>query len=181
MTIISALLLLLPVSFAHAVLVEGSISISGGFIPVDDVWAPVDLADSTGVDFDGTGTVDQATGDFSGSLGSTATMTDFQFLPVLDPNPVNVWVVDGFTFELNSVDVDFQTANFLGLSGTGYIFGNGFDRTRSEWFLTGQTADDVTFSWSSSNNTIIPVPAAVWLFGSGLIGLAGVARRRKAA
>ena len=27
----------------------------------------------------------------------------------------------------------------------------------------------------------IPVPAAVWLFGSGLIGLAGVARRRKAA
>ena len=27
----------------------------------------------------------------------------------------------------------------------------------------------------------IPVPAAVWLFGSGLVGLAGVARRRKAA
>ncbi|MFK5948219.1 MAG: VPLPA-CTERM sorting domain-containing protein [Methylococcales bacterium] len=29
--------------------------------------------------------------------------------------------------------------------------------------------------------SIIPVPAAVWLFGSGLIGLAGVARRRKTA
>lgn len=28
--------------------------------------------------------------------------------------------------------------------------------------------------------TAIPVPAAVWLFGSGLIGLVGVARRRKA-
>lgn len=27
----------------------------------------------------------------------------------------------------------------------------------------------------------VPVPAAVWLFGSGLIGLAGVARRRKSA
>ena len=27
----------------------------------------------------------------------------------------------------------------------------------------------------------VPVPAAVWLFGSGLIGLAGIARRRKAA
>ena len=27
----------------------------------------------------------------------------------------------------------------------------------------------------------IPVPAAVWLFGSGLLGLVGVARRRKSA
>jgi len=25
----------------------------------------------------------------------------------------------------------------------------------------------------------VPVPAAVWLFGSGLIGLIGVARRKK--
>lgn len=28
--------------------------------------------------------------------------------------------------------------------------------------------------------TLVPVPAAVWLFGSGLIGLIGVARRKKA-
>ena len=30
------------------------------------------------------------------------------------------------------------------------------------------------------NVNVIPVPAAVWLFGSGLLGLVGVARRRKA-
>lgn len=28
--------------------------------------------------------------------------------------------------------------------------------------------------------TVVPIPAAVWLFGSGLIGLIGVARRKKA-
>ena len=35
-------------------------------------------------------------------------------------------------------------------------------------------------SWSL-DITPVPVPAAVWLFGSGLIGLVGIARRKKAA
>ncbi len=32
----------------------------------------------------------------------------------------------------------------------------------------------------TADTTVVPVPAAVWLFGSGLVGLAGVARRKKA-
>ncbi len=37
------------------------------------------------------------------------------------------------------------------------------------------------FAWAvqSGDVSAVPVPAAVWLFGSGLIGLMGVARRRK--
>jgi len=31
----------------------------------------------------------------------------------------------------------------------------------------------------NSTTTVVPVPAAVWLFGSGLLGLAGVARRKR--
>jgi hypothetical protein len=34
---------------------------------------------------------------------------------------------------------------------------------------------------ATPQQTVIPVPAAVWLFGSGLLGLVGVARRKKAA
>ena len=36
--------------------------------------------------------------------------------------------------------------------------------------------------WVGSDGTVsvVPVPAAVWLFGSGLLGLIGVARRKKA-
>ena len=30
------------------------------------------------------------------------------------------------------------------------------------------------------NSPVVPVPAAVWLFGSGLLGLVGIARRKKA-
>ena len=38
--------------------------------------------------------------------------------------------------------------------------------------------DTVTFN-TRFEVTPVPVPAAIWLFGSGLLGLVGVARRRK--
>jgi hypothetical protein len=47
------------------------------------------------------------------------------------------------------------------------------------------TEDDAVFcgnlaTWvATSNVSAVPVPAAVWLFGSGLIGLVGFARREK--
>jgi len=50
----------------------------------------------------------------------------------------------------------------------------------------GQGTDFVTFdrwAWAvhDGNVSAVPVPAAVWLFGSGLLGLVGMARRKKAA
>ena len=46
----------------------------------------------------------------------------------------------------------------------------------------GQTSSDsAVVSFVGAYNTMapVPVPAAAWLFGSGLLGLAGVARRKK--
>jgi hypothetical protein len=40
---------------------------------------------------------------------------------------------------------------------------------------------NVTITFVSPLETVVPVPAAVWLFGSGLLGLAGIARRKKKA
>ena len=36
---------------------------------------------------------------------------------------------------------------------------------------------DVSF-FAGTNASVVPIPSAVWLFGSGLIGLIGVARRK---
>ena len=68
------------------------------------------------------------------------------------------------------------------------------DAAGGTWTGTLVSAGNIGGSWGDFNmtqysevfditiksaTTVIPVPAAVWLFGSGLIGLVGVARRRK--
>ena len=40
------------------------------------------------------------------------------------------------------------------------------------------SADD-SFEYAKLSHSPIPIPAAVWLFGSGLLGLVGIARRNK--
>ena len=52
-----------------------------------------------------------------------------------------------------------------------------FDNDSSQMYgyLTSGTSLTLT-----AQATVVPVPAAVWLFGSGLLGLVGIARRKKA-
>lgn len=62
---------------------------------------------------------------------------------------------------------------FWGSSGLGSGDGYYKDTSLSSW--TPRLAD---FDFQLTGTPEVPVPAAVWLFGSGLIGLAGFARRR---
>ena len=50
-----------------------------------------------------------------------------------------------------------------------------FTAFSAQWVLEGCLTTSVGGQCASP----VPVPAAVWLFGSGLLGLVGVARRRK--
>lgn len=65
-------------------------------------------------------------------------------------------------------DVNPGPQNFISLSDAGHSF-NGLDSAHSyfqgEWVI-------------NSYSPTVPVPATVWLFGSGLIGLIGIARRK---
>lgn len=52
-------------------------------------------------------------------------------------------------------------------------------RIEGSFTLTGDIASDFTGdTLIAKASPVVPVPAAVWLFGSGLLGLAGVARRK---
>lgn len=77
-----------------------------------------------------------------------------------------------------NADLTYIGGTLAGSLTTGRVEG-GFSGVAG--FSFGQSLLGQTFSASNGiakiGATVVPVPAAVWLFGSGLLGLAGVARR----
>jgi len=97
-----------------------------------------------------------------------------------DIDVVNIWDAAG-----DSIDSDGNALRGIGMvDGAFPGFSANFNTTAlgtsdlvgEDYTLTGGS---VTATGGSV--TAVPVPAAVWLFGSGLLGLVGVARRKKAA
>lgn len=76
----------------------------------------------------------------------------------------------------------FSAGEIISFTGTGVMF-----RDITEFGDPGLTSGS-SFVFSSTSEvtpltvtfSAVPVPAAVWLFGSGLLGLIGVVRRKKA-
>ena len=78
----------------------------------------------------------------------------------------------------------FSIVNVTGDVPMDYAIGGAdFLNNGSTEFFAAHVADFVTSDSTTSakfaGSTAVPVPAAVWLFGSGLLGLVGVARRKK--
>lgn len=114
-------------------------------------------------------------------------LTDFSLSGNLDSNPAfggfdgNLFV----TLKENGANI-FYNDQYSGSGVIPFSFGG--------QFLTGNTYQLILHSdsWNSTyyNETwnfnlttapaIVPIPAAAWLLGSGLLGLAGIARKRKA-
>lgn len=166
--IILASILLFTAVSANAALINGSMSIGGGLTAAGGS----DLSSVTGIDLTsvvgGGGTDDLSNVVFlTMGSGGAASLTSF--------TSVNNFVsIEGWSFDLASLTIVDQTAGLLSLKGTGSLSGNNLDLTDAVF----------SFSTTSMNSysmtiTAVPVPAAVWLFGSGLIGLIGVARRKK--
>lgn len=103
-------------------------------------------------------------------LGST-----FFTGPVLPDN------IFGYQFD----DLAGSVTGFLADGATVGVKSEMFVRLTGPGFETGGAASigdplDLSTGAFSGTLNIVPVPAAVWLFGSGLIGLIGVSRRKKA-
>ena len=96
----------------------------------------------------------------------------------------NVYDSSGTQQVVNNVGWDGQTLNNVllmvaevDLAGTGVNSFSDFAVTLGQ--TTAETPVALSMVGAINNGAVVPVPAAVWLFGSGLIGLVGVARRKK--
>lgn len=160
----------LVASEAQAVMVNGAITFSGSA-----KFDTNSLATATRVNTFRNVEVESEDGDFTAfvSDGDSVTMaTPYIFTPST-PTPA-LWSVGGFTFDLASSTVVLQNADFLLITGTGTLMGNGFDPTEGTWSFTAQSPSaNGVFSFSASGdfNGVPDGGSTVALLGLAFVGL----------
>lgn len=154
----------------NAATINGSFGITGA---LDATGADLSsVSDITLTTVFGSGSSDGDTSNvtfwLSGVGGSTESLTGLL-------TGYSFFTIAGWDFSLKSLNIVDQTSGLLTLEGTGVLSdsGNKFDATDATWTFSTSSIDSYSMSIAT-----VPVPAAVWLFGSGLLGLIGVARRK---
>ena len=113
-------------------------------------------------------TIDELVWDFGVTGISTGTIDNVAGTV----NGIMVNASSNVTGDFTVASIQFQAVG-AGLSSTGITLS---EYALNPWALDG-SAINPTFV--NGNVTVVPVPAAVWLFGSGLLCIVGVARRKK--
>ncbi len=116
------------------------------------------------------------TGSFSGIAQGTSVAMASPYIFSPSTGTPALWSVGGFTFDLQTSTVTLQNNHFLAISGTGTIFGAGFDNTPGVWAFTSQNASGkphTTFTFSANTEAAVPDGGmTMTLLGAGLLGLA---------
>lgn len=130
----------------------------GYFVGDLDAGHPYGFAADRTIDLRNTVHGGPADGDWNWNpVGNGNQGNEGAWIELLRGNPTNYWQAETFGLTLASDQAEVWVAFWLD---------NGED-------------DFGKFDNVTVTATVIPVPAAVWLFGSGLLGLVGVARRRR--
>ena len=122
---------------------------------------------------------------FFGSIGAVGdTWTVGAACPGCATSATADWAFASLSGSVGAVPMAMTTFNTAGTT-LGSLFPLSSDGISGSPMTTspfpGFNANFDFTSITATNNGVgaVPVPAAVWLFGSGLVGLAGVARRRR--
>ena len=146
---------------------------------------------------DGVGLATKPTSTYTLGGDGESTRTPSTSLPI-DWTPAGVTPWGTYTFPTIKI-TDVVAVGVPGFSsGSGYIVGlipygvnteldsslgglqsDIYDSSRQGTFIADPSVIDAQGALIFSAASAVPVPAAIWLFGSGLIGLIGIARRKK--
>lgn len=141
----------------------------------------------------GTSTVTAATVDYvwteknGGTSTGTLTLSAAGILaPPSSWGPLASVTVDSLIFNGTDYTASVTAASGIASDGSGLTGGNITFAPSSIAFVLAAETDQVTIVNAGATNYMgdwkvatVPVPAAVWLFGSGLLGLIGMARRKR--
>ncbi len=168
-------------SVLHATPITGQFSITGASV-TDNGSSLTFIPDSIVV-----GAANTITGSFNSLLtaGETGTITQ-----VINYNPyaagsgvITLTNTDGtiVTYTLDTLTAQVVGGNFTLFTGTGILSTNaaGFDNTDGTLLFSTQGNGTVTFS-ATTNASPVPEPSTLAMLGTGLVGLAGVVKRRLA-
>ena len=157
---------------AVAALITGEMGLTGGY----STSGGTDLSDATDISLtsatgtSGIGDLGVTVGFLTAGVIHNGGISLSSFLPVID-----VFTIGGWQLDLTTLSIMDQEVSLLTMEGTGVLSADGFENTPANWTFSSQLSGSYSMTVST---VVIPVPAAVWLFGSGLIGLVGVARRK---
>ena len=186
--IIATLVVFSFLNIAQAAMVEITATDAGGTLTLTGAGS-IDL---TGISLTGTLTTTENRS-LVNLFGGLAVGTKDNYRPVINPfTPLS-----GSTTNPDIINFSISGDNFYvqsnGAANGFLILNQGYqsnDPISFVWTVTNSTTiNELNFGTITAfgNNTIlltdgtiIPIPAAIWLFGTGLLGLIAIARRKKA-
>jgi hypothetical protein len=117
----------------------------------------------------------------SGSLELTSGLVGIYSLfaggPAVTNSPFGAFMYNNMTYNGASVELDVWGLLFVGNGYEINIWGNGVGNPYS--FYAATSAGTYVVSSDAASVAPVPVPAAVWLFGSAFIGLVGIGKRKQ--
>lgn len=167
-------------SVLHATPITGQFSITGASV-TDDGSTLTFIPNSIAV-----GAANTLTGDFTTLLSANEAGTitsNFSYNPyVAGSGVITLTNTNGttVTYTLNTLS-EQSLGSYTLFTGTGILSTNaaGFDNTDGTLLFSTQGNGTVTFS-ATTNASPVPEPSTLMLLGTGLVGLAGVVKRRLA-
>ena len=120
-----------------------------------------------------------ATGTFTANLVTIGSETGTVSFATGSGNTMSIDLNGTFLFAADDVSGNGASLTFSSGSLTDFDFMKTSPPEFNSSFMAFDDFNSLYGEWTNASLTVVPVPAAVWLFGSGLLGLGGAAFRRR--